>query len=277
MAHEVKTLPDHNAQHAATAIDQQKILDTRKNAQPGRWVAGWPIFPTWQSPGGGAAPVPIATTLATALNPLTQGDVDLFQYAVNAQQNSSNVTGGPGGGFKIGQAPWNNFLGTNTKPMFLMFPLGGGIYIGSLWDSVSGANGTYTDPITSNPINLMTSFYSALVECLLVTIQIGQQPTAYIPILSNPPGVRMDRRIATTADNTTLMTEGHGGLVPEGVREMPLTTYWDQQSQLQMVLTATTSLKFMIKQLTAQYLPTQGSEISWLGYGSEMRGVGVLM
>ncbi len=250
---------DKSDDHVAKAFRARKIMEERKSAQPGRWVGAWPIFPTFAAvPGTALSPQP--TPISTALNQLIAGQVDVFQQAVSAQQNP--VPGTPAAGFQQGQAPWNNFLGTNTKPMFVMFPNGGGFYIGNLWDMVSGQPGAQAP---------MSGFYSAMAENVVVTIQIGQQPTAYIPLICMPSGIRLDRRASSTIDNALVTTEGFGPLNAEGVREMPEDTCWDDRSQIQMIMKPTLSLQLMLASLTSEMIPICGTMIGWMGYGTELR------
>ena len=106
---------------------------------------------------------------------------------------------------------------------------------------------------------------------MVVTIQIGQQPTAYIPLICMPSGIRLDRRASSTIDNALVTTEGFGPLNAEGVREMPEDTCWDDRSQIQMIMKPTLSLQLMLASLTSEMIPICGTMIGWMGYGTELR------
>lgn len=247
---------DPAAEGMAKALAQRELFKNTKDAVQTRWTGGWPIL---QALTAGALPQ-VATPIATALGLLINGTVDIFLQAINAQQNPTPLTTG----FNTGQAPWNSFLGTNTRPFKVMRPKAGGIYIGNMWDMVSGL----TDP--------MTVFYSAMVECMQVEFKRGQQTEFYSTVLLTPPGVRMDRRLASTKDNITILTEGLGPMTPMGLRQFREGEVWDTETQLQMLLEPTKPLQIYLASLTTQLIPVTGSMIAWVGYGDELRSTGTL-
>lgn len=234
----VQPAPDTISPRIAQANQTNEFIDQYKNNTEGRWIVGQPIE-------GGIA-------IATALAELAAGQVDLFANAIKPDPTIF-------GSYAPGQQPWNNILGKDGKPLKQIWPRAGGLFIGPMWDGVSG------DP------SVMQYFLSSLIAGLLVTPQKGNNAQDYIPGMLFPSGIGFSRAVSSQVANQTIITENFGELSPVGLRAYKPNETWQMSDQLSLLLKPTKQLGTFLASLTTQLTPPGGTIIAWIGYGDEER------
>ena len=256
----VQPVMDQAARRVKTGLVSHQELMRTKNASWGRWVGGWPIFPNVD-----ASNNPVATSIAAAMGPFTKGAVDLFALAVSSGSGAGAQV--LNGGFPgQGQQPWNNFLGNNQRCFNTLYPEYGGIYIGNLWDMVSG------QPAAQTP---MSGFYASIIENSVAILQKNQDNEGFIPLIMFPAGVRMSKFASSTVDNALVTTEGFGSMDGRGMKKFRDDERWSKATQMGLQVTPSTALRAFIASLMWEYIPISGSLMAFTAHGVEIRKVRV--
>lgn len=271
-----RTLKPTTSRHAKAFANvftkEHEVLHAQKNAAPWHGIAGWPIV-GWRGPV--AAPVANAVSIAQALSLLANGQPDILNFAVNPAQLSGAGTYNPSqwlNGYPVGQAPWNNWLNTSIRPFNNVKPSAMGIHWGT-WGAAGDATGLITMLIEHTEIQLLEA----------------QNTKFYQPAFSMPPGVRFDRRGSSTQPNSYQVTEGFGDLSAHDLFELVDTIVFSPEKDYHLVLNADQSLKSYLATLTGpnattgettgqlsatNIIPTQGTMILMLGFGSQLQPLG---
>lgn len=155
-----------------------------------------------------------------------------------------------------GQHPYNNWLGSDAKPLFEFFPEAVGVYIGGFGDSAAVDIG------------------KIIAETCILTIQKeGQGAILRQPLLTVPAGVGLESRGWDSSGLGPFFRTRNGQLGTQGLFPIPRNVVFDKVTSLNAYINTTVQGAAAIAALAGSF-PTEGGIIAVELYGVAELNIG---